>query len=59
MSKERFTMPTDQQIIDFAIIVNEGKLEEEKLADMLTMTQMIVHRLYENGDITQPSTFEK
>jgi hypothetical protein len=55
---ERFKFPTDKQIIDFAIVFNDGKIEKEKLADMVAMCEMILHRLHENGDVTIPSKNE-
>lgn len=50
-SKERFKMPNDKTIIDFAILFNDGNLEPSKLADMVAMCQCILNRLYEHGDI--------
>lgn len=55
---ERFTIPTDKQVIDMAIIFNDGKLEHEKLSDMVSMCQFVMDRLYENGDISKPSSKE-
>jgi hypothetical protein len=55
---ERFKMPTDKDIIDFALIFNDGKIEREKLSDMVAMCQFIVDRLFENGDIKIPSSKE-
>lgn len=56
--KERFKRPTDQQVVGMAILVNDGKIEQEKLADMVALADMIIDRLYENGDITIPSLKE-
>lgn len=56
--KERFKMPTSKQLIDFAILFNDGKLEEEKLSDMVGMCQLILDRLYENGNVLQESLQE-
>jgi hypothetical protein len=55
---ERFKFPTDKQIVGFAIVFNDGKIENEKLADMVAMCEMILHRLHENGDVTIPSKNE-
>jgi hypothetical protein len=55
---QRFIMPTDKQLIDFAIIFNEGKLEPEKLADMVGMCTLILDRLFENGKVDIPSSKE-
>jgi hypothetical protein len=56
--QERFKMPTDKNIVDFALVFNDGKIEHEKLADMVAMCQFIIDRLYENGDILIPSSKE-
>ncbi len=58
MKKERFIKPTDKQLIDFALIFNDGKIEKRKLADMIAMSEFIIDRLYENGDITKKSSKE-
>lgn len=55
---ERFKKPTDEQIIQFALVFNEGKIEPEKLADMVGLCEMVVDRLYENGDVLIPSSKE-
>lgn len=54
----RFQLPSDKQMIDIAILFNDGKLEQEKLADMVGYAQFIVDRLHENGDVTKPSSKE-
>jgi len=48
---ERFKMPTDKQIIDIAILFNDGELDAEKLGGMVGMCQFVLDRLYENGDV--------
>ena len=55
---ERFKIPDDKTLVQMAIVVNEGKIEQEKLADMVAMAELIIHRLYENGDALIPSLFE-
>lgn len=55
---ERFKKPTDEQLIDIAIIVNQGELDKEKLADMLAYCNIVVDRLYDNGDVMIPSKEE-
>ena len=55
----RFKKPTDEQIIQFALICNDGEVDMEKLSAMVGMCQMIIDRLYEHGDITMKSTKEK
>lgn len=57
--EERFKMPTDKQLIDMAIVFNNGKLDREKLADMVGMCQLVLNRLSESGDFLTPSSFEK
>jgi hypothetical protein len=46
-------------MIDIAILFNDGKLERQKLADMVAYGQFIVDRLYENGDVGIPSSKEE
>ncbi len=58
MSKERFKMPTDKQIVDFAILFNDGYLDEDRLTDMVALNMMILERLYENGDVMIPAKRE-
>lgn len=41
-SKGRFEIPTDKQMIDLAILFNDGILDEEKLSDMVAYGQFIV-----------------
>jgi hypothetical protein len=55
----RFNKPTDEQIIEFALVYNDGKIEREKLADMIGFCQMVIDRLYDNGDIMLKSEQEK
>ena len=50
-TEERFKKPTDTQVIEFALVFNDGKIEREKLADMIGFCQMVIDRLYDNGDI--------
>jgi len=54
----RFLLPSDEQLIKFAVLFNNGKLEPEKLADMLSMTRFVIDRLYENGDVLIPTSKE-
>jgi len=56
---ERFKKPTDQQLVEFAILVNDGELDREKLTGMVAMCEMIIDRLHEHGDVTIKSTIEK
>lgn len=57
-NKEKFIMPTDKQIIEIAILFNGGKLEREKISNMIGMSKFILDRLYENGNILIPSSKE-
>ena len=50
-TQERFKKPTGQQMVEFALIFNDGKVERKKLADMVGYCQMVIDRLYDNGDI--------
>lgn len=56
--KAPFVMPTDKQLIDIAILFNDGRLEPEKLSDMVGMCQFVINRLFENRDVTKKSSFE-
>lgn len=55
----RFQLPSDKQMIEIAILFNDGKLEQQKLSDMVAYGQFIVDRLYENGDVGIPSSKEE
>lgn len=56
---ERFVKPTDQQIVKAAILFNDGKIEEKKLQDMVALADWVIDRLYDNGNISEPSLKEK
>jgi hypothetical protein len=55
---ERFKRPTDEQVVGMALLVNLGKVEQKKIADMVALADMIIDRLYENGDIVIASSKE-
>lgn len=55
---ERFIKPTDDQIVKFAIVFNEGKIEEQKLADLVGFCSLVVNRLYDRGVINKKSDEE-
>lgn len=55
---DRFQLPTNKQMIEIAILFNEGGLDLDKLADIVGYGQFIVDRLYENGDVSKPSLKE-
>lgn len=55
----KFQLPSGKQLIDIAILFNDGKLERQKLADMVGMCQFVIDRLYENGNVMQPSSKEE
>lgn len=55
---DRFKLPTDNQMIEIAILFNNGKLQRQKLADMVAYGQFIIDRLYENGDVKIPTAKE-
>jgi hypothetical protein len=50
--------PTDEQLIKIAIMFNDGQIEAKKLADMVAMTEFILNRLFENGDVMIPAKSE-
>lgn len=47
-------MPTDKQLVEFALVVCEGKIDVDKLTDMVTMTKIVLQRIKENNDIKVP-----
>ena len=55
---ERFKMPSDEQLMEFAILFNEGAIEPEKLGSMVAMSKVLIERLHENGDVLIPSANE-
>jgi len=55
---ERFKKPTEKELIEIAILFNDGKLDHEALSQLLAYGQFIVDRLYENGNINQPTEKE-
>jgi hypothetical protein len=57
---ERFKKPTDEQIIELAILIASPKMKQHTtLIDMIAYGKIIVERLYDTGDITLPSKLEK
>jgi hypothetical protein len=59
MSAERFKRPTDDQVVGLAILFNDGELDQEVLVKMVSLADLIIDRLYENGDVLIPSTKEQ
>jgi hypothetical protein len=55
---ERFRMPSSKELIEISILFNDGEVDKQALASMVGMCQLVVDRLYENGDILIPSTKE-
>ncbi len=55
---ERFEKPSEESIIEIAIMFNDGKIDLDKLSDMVAMSQFIIDRLYENGNINKASSKE-
>lgn len=50
--------PTEKQLVDVAILFNDGELDADKLGDMVGMSMFILDRLRENGDVKVPSSKE-
>jgi len=50
--------PTDQQIISAAILFNDGKVDDT-LTNMVSVLDFVLDRLFENGDITIPTSKEQ
>jgi len=58
-TEERFKMPDDLTLFKIAVVVNDGVIERDKIADMMAMCKIILDRLYENGDVRTPSKDER
>lgn len=56
--KIRFEKPSDNELIEIAILFNDGKMEIDKLADMTGYVQFVIDRLYEHGNIRSKSSKE-
>jgi len=54
----RFQLPSDQQIVELAILFNDGNIDKEILTKMVSLADFIIDRLYENGDVSKPSSKE-
>jgi hypothetical protein len=59
INTDRFMLPSDKQMIEIAVLFNEGKLEQKKLSDMVAYAQFLIDRLYENGNVGMQSSKEK
>jgi hypothetical protein len=59
--KERFKMPTDEQIIDIGMLmcVENNEVNKKELANILATCNFILDRLHENGDMMIPSKKER
>ena len=55
---ERFKKPSAKEIIGYAILFNDGNLDEDTLSKMVGMSDLLIDRLYENGDCTIPTIQE-
>lgn len=55
---ERFKKPTDDELIKFAILFNDGRIDAEELVGMVGMCNLVIDRLYENGDCMVPCKAE-
>lgn len=58
MREERFIKPTYEQLINAAILFNDGNLEKETLSNMVSLSMWVVDRLHENGDIRKATAQE-
>lgn len=60
---ERFKKPTSDEVVQFALLfqteAGENPINREVLIEMVGFASMVIDRLYENGDITKPSSKEK
>jgi len=55
---ERFKVPTDKQLVEIAILFNDGRVDREELTNLIAISEFIINRLYEHGDVTQKSSKE-
>jgi hypothetical protein len=55
---DRFKKPTDKELIESALLFNDGKIQKTKLRDMVAMAEFIIDRLYENGNCLTKSSKE-
>lgn len=62
MNNERFSKPTNEEVFGFALLFQtengEKPIDIEVLIQMVGFTNMVIDRLYENGDITKRSSKE-
>jgi hypothetical protein len=56
--QELFLKPTDKELVEIALLFNDGKIQKSKLRDMVAMSEFIIDRLYEHGNISKPSSKE-
>jgi len=54
----RFEMPTEKELIDIAISINDGVYDDEQITRMTSMCNFVINRLFENGDILKKSSKE-
>lgn len=59
MTIEEIKRPTDKQLFEIAVLFNDGIVDQNKLADMIAMTNFVLDRLLENGDVMIASKKEK
>lgn len=57
-SLSRFKIPSDDKLVEIAILYNDGRLNPHELTNMVAMSQFIINRLFENGDVMIPSSVE-
>lgn len=57
-AQERFERPPTNVLFDFALAFNDGKLDKDKLVDMVSLGEFIIDRLYDNGNLRQKSKRE-
>jgi flagellar biosynthesis/type III secretory pathway protein FliH len=58
MTEERFKKPTEEQLYNIALANNGFVVEPLTLLNMMSMSVMIIDRLYDNGDVMIPSKQE-
>ena len=54
----RFEKPTDKSLVEISLIFNDEKLDQKILTNMVAMSEFIIDRLYDNGNVETPSKRE-
>lgn len=58
MEKERFKMPSPETLLNIAALFTSNNIKVKELANIISVCQFVLDRLYDNGDISIPSKKE-